>query len=462
MLQKFVLSAFLSVALLAQQTAPPVHEKAGAFFVVHCHGGDEAMATRALAAVEPVWPLVAAAFGTPEAKPKRPLAVHLYRTIADYAAADRELTNGKFQRNLAMTHWDSNSAHVAVQPPCSDETLRAIGVPGLTLEMLAWEACHVARAELAPNFRQHPMWLVDGLGSSTGRQVHASSLPAGSGALPTLTTDFVRVQGLQRQKQMPPASAILADRIDDLEFLERYAVRAVFFRFLAASANAPKLGKVLATVRSKGGGDGYAGEVLAAAKAALGSGLDAAFVKFVEQQKPEWYEVFRSLVPVGKGYCQIAFPDRNALAWRQEPVRGGGIRIAGRLRILPGDARQLNVLFGKTEAGDFYSVAFVADSGITAFAFRAADDSWQRLGDGNAPALRLGYESTFVVEAKGDSLRVTLDAQHWDFKLPRALPDAVVWGLGAQAGRDGATTGTAGLWLDVTVGPAGAAAKRAR
>jgi hypothetical protein len=443
--------------------AAPVVEKAGTFFVVHCHGGDEALAEQSLAAVEPVWPIVAAAFGVADRKPKQPLHVHLYRTIAGYEAAERELTLGKFQRNLAMTHLDSNSAHIALQPPCSDETLRAIGLPGLTVELLAWEACHVARAEICANVRQHPMWLVDGLAANTALQVLAKVRPvAGDGLPATFATDLVRVHRLQQKKQLPPASAILADRVDDLEFYDRYAVRAVFFRLLAESANRGKLAKVLATVRSKGGGERYPAEVLAAAKAGFGGALDADFVKFVAQQKPEWFEVFRSLVLLGTTWQQIAFPDKNAIAWRQQPVRGDGIRIAGRLRILPGDARQMNVLFGQTPEGDFVSVAFTADDGITVFDYRSKTDAWQRLGDGKAPALRLGYETAFVVEAKGDTVQVTVDAQHWDFKLPRALPDDVVWGLGAQAGSEGAATGTAGLWLDVVAGPAGKPAKRSR
>lgn len=434
----------------AQETATDEVVKTGTCFVVHCHGGDETLAERALAAIEPVWPRVAAAFGQKDRKPGHPLEVHLYRTIAGYQAADMRLTNGKFQRNLAMTHSGTNSAHVALQPPCSDEALRAIGMPGETAELLAWEATHVARQELLANSANHPMWLVDGLAAFTAREVFAASqsLP-GAGALPDASTDVLRVQRLLTEKRLPPASAILADRIDDLDIGDRYAARAVFFQFLSTAANAPKLAKVLAAVRSTGGGSGYAAKVLAAAKSALGREVDSGFTKYVAEQGAGWNEIYRSLMPMPGGWQQLAFPDKNAIAWNQTPLTGG-VRIAGTLRILPGDAQQMNVLFGRTADGDFFSVAFVADQGFTVLSFQAKTNRWDRVGGGNAPALRLGYESAFVVAANGDALHVELDQQHWDFTLPHKVPDAVSWGLGAQAGREGAATGTAGLWGKVT------------
>lgn len=99
----------------------------------------------------------------------------------------------------------------------------------------------------------------------------------------------------------------------------------------------------------------------------------------------------------------------------------GGVRVAGKLRILPGDGQQLNALLGRTGDGDFFSVAFVAGHGFTVFSYRSKDDRWERIGNANAPSLRLGIESTFVVQAKGDALQVQLDEQRWDFNLPRKL-----------------------------------------
>lgn len=441
---------FLLLGLGNAQDTPPLVRK-GRCFEVHCYGGDEVLADRALAAVEPVWAAVAKTLGRPEARPRRLLTVHLYRTLSGYEAADRRLTNGKFARNLAMTHYASESAHVALQPPCSDETLRAIGLPGLTLEMLAWEATHLVRRELLGTHAEHPMWLVDGLAADTARTVARNLLAPAADAWPTTDTAVGRVRRLADGKQLPSASTMLADRIEELDMQDRYAARAVFFAFLRAE-HAAALGKVLAAVRSTGGGKDYLERVLAVASTNFGKKLDGAFTKHVAGLGNAWFEVYRSLMPFEGGWQQIAFPDTNAIAWHQRPVDGGALRIDGSLRILPGEGRQMNVLFGRTDAGDFYSVAFVADVGFTVFSFRAKDSEWRNLGSGSAPSLRRGYTSTFVIVARGDALRVQLDGQHWDFELPQKLPNAVPWGLGAQAGGEGAAMGTAGLWTGVRAG----------
>lgn len=443
----FAVPLLLLVAARGQETPPIVRKST--FFEVHCHGVDEATADRALAAVEPVWATLANTLGKPGAKPKRPLAVHLYRTVAGYEAAENKLTGGKFARNLAMTHHASESAHVALQPPCSDETLRALGLPALTVELLAWEATHLVRRELLGTHGEHPMWLVDGLAAVTARATARQLQAPTATSWPTADTANQRVQRLSKQGKLPPANAILADRIDELDMHDRYAVRAAFFAFLGTEPYGKSLAKVLGTVRSTGGGKDYPQRVLTAAKKELGKGLDADFARYAGALDGTWFEVLRALAPFEDGWQQLAFPDSNAIAWHGAPIQGGALKLRGKLRILPGDGKQMNALFGRNEAGDFFSVAFVADFGFTVFSYTAKTNEWQALGGGNAPSLRRGYTSTFELVARGDALHVELDGQHWDVALPRKLPDAVVWGLGAQAGLEGATTGTAGLWSEV-------------
>lgn len=456
LLRWLVPSLVLLLGVARAQDAAAIVQQ-GEFFEVHCHDGDDGIAARALAAVDPVWSIVAKAAGKPDARPKQRLQVHLYRTIAGYLAAEQRLTKGKFARNLAMAYYGSDgseSAHVALQPPCSDETLRAIGLPGLTLELLAWEATHLARRSLFGTHGTHPMWVIDGLASYVARSharrlVGASDEQAHAVAWPTRDSDLVVVQQLAQSRKLPPASAILADRIDELDLNVRYAARAVFYEMLCGPRHDKVLAEVLAALRSFGGGKGYEERVLARARGAFGKGLDADFRTYVSSCRAQWSETLRSLMPYDGGFQQIAFPDTNAVAWHQQPVAGGALRIAGKLRILPGDGKQMNVLFGRTDASDFYSVAFVADHGFTVFAYRSKGSEWQSLGAGNAPSLRLGVTSEFTVTARGDALLVELDGLHWDFVLPAKLPDKVIWGLGAQAGPAGAQTGTAGLWIAV-------------
>lgn len=441
-----IAAALLPLAARAQDG---VVKKAGKFAVVHCHGFDEAVADEALATLEKVWPFAAPTLGADGTKPpSAPLVVHLYRTIADYEAAERRLTNGKFRRNLAMFHHDSRTAHVALQPPCSDETLRALGLPAMTVELLAWEASHVARARVFPNFEAHPMWFVDGFAATNARKVLDAVRGGGRTGISVMGQDQQRlVLELARDEKLPKAQAILRDRIDELDFHPRYAARAVLFTMLQTPAHADRMKALL---RSVGG--------LASEKAwekALGrevlDGADAAFAKFVDELQPMWSEVYRSLALDEKRMVQIAFPDRNAIAWCRQPVKGRELNATGSLRILPAAAKQMNFLFGRTEAGDFYSVAFVADRGVWLFRYRSARDEWAELGVKAVPALRLGYSTAFEITAKRDTVTILVDDVAAEFALPEPVPDPVSWGIGAQAGPAGAATGSAGTWEDLVV-----------
>ena len=449
-----VLSLSLTApSLLAQRPAaaePPPVRREGKFFAVHCHGGDEALADRALAVVDRVWLLVAARLGRPGTALKSRPVVHLYRTDAGYRAAEQKLTGGKFARNLAMAHHDSHTAHVALQPPCRDEVLRAIGLPHQTEVLLAWEASHLARFAMCPAFRQHPDWYADGFAAAV-----AFAATGGSDAewaqQPFWSGGTARVQRLQAAGKLPPVRSIVDDQIADLELHDRYALRREWLRFLDRPERQRELEKFSALLSGKGG-SGFETRLQRAAQTAFG-GLQADFAAHVAAQQPVWDEVIRSLAVSADGWQQIAFPDSNAVAWAVAPVAGGSLAVRGRLRILPGGRQQLNFLFGRTAAG-FLSVAFVADQGFTVFAYDAAADRWDSLGSGAAPALRLGVATPFVLTATGRKLAIGIEDLSWEFELPQALPEAVVWGLGAQAGGDGASEGSAGIWQGVEVGPA--------
>jgi hypothetical protein len=436
--------ALSGIGLARAQEAPAVEnvEKAGAHFVVRCHGGDDTLAGKALDAVEAVWPTATAILGG-ERAPGTPLVVHLYRTIAGYEAAEQEVTSGKFRRNLAMTSDRTHESHVALQPPCRDEALRAIGLPGQTAALLAWEATHLVRTHLLPNFADHPMWFVDGFAAYVSAQVLEKLHPCGGTAnAPFSATRQGLVQRLLQDRKLPKIADILGDRIDELDIHPRYAVRAVFFEFLAGDPKG-RLAKVVDLVRRTGGGAKYKAEVPAGAGKILGANADQDFEKFVRGLQPKWFEYFRSLTAGGTEWQQLAFADTNAVAWSTEPVKGGAIAASGMLRILPGDCQQLNFLFAR-DADGFVSVAFTADQGFTVFDYQEhrAGDAWHEIGKANAPSLRLGYASKFQVQAKGRSLEIHLDEQHWEFTLLRPLPAEVAWGLGAQAG-------SAGIWNEV-------------
>jgi hypothetical protein len=444
-------------ATTQEEVREPVVERRGDVFLLRYHGVEEsaavdAQAEQALSTIERTWPRVCQLLGAPATKPAAPLAVNLYRTIAGYAAADRRLTGGKFERNLAMTEHAGGTAHVALQPPCSDETLRAVGLPGATLSLLAWEAVHAARHHLCPNHAFHPMWVVDGLASFVAREAACAELDVDAASFPLFATHAAVARDLATARKLPPLKDLLGDRIDDLAMHDRYAARAVAFAFLAADSRGPKLEALLKQARQFGGGDGLTSELERLAAKSFGD-LTKTFERHVAAAEPDWQETYRSLSPRGKEWLQIAFPDCNALAWRSESIKGG-IAASGAVRILPADGRQLNFLFGRT-GDDFFSLALVADVGWTLFDYHARENRWERFGSQSFPALRLGYTSTFKLDAAGTTLKLKLDQQEWSVTLPRPFPAESRWGLGAQASSQGQSTGSAGIWsaLDIKSQP---------
>lgn len=421
--------------------------KTGQFFAVICEGGDARMAEQALRVVEPVWPLVCAAFGVEAKAPERPLEVVLYRHVDAYLAADRRLTGGKFQPNQAMAHWQSKSAHVALQPACDDDLLAARGLPMQTQAMLAWEACHIARFALCANFRVHPGWFQDGLAATTAQQVLHDLYP-GMAEQPFFTQRWWRARRLLEAQNMPQVSALLADHTEGLAMRDRYAARIAFYEF-ARLRHPDKVLAIAQTIRRRGAGTTYAGKVAVEAERLLGP-LGDEFAEQVKQRRPAWDEKFRSLWLLGKEWHQAAFADTNALAFCSQPARGGKIEVAGKVFIHDGKARQLNFLFAQCDAG-FYSLGFTAGTGWTLFEHRRATNEWRVVSNGHEPACKAGVDVPFALRGSGKHLEIRLAGRGWQVELPRALPDQITWGVGAQAGSKGQRLGSSGVWRDVVV-----------
>ncbi|MFT4513498.1 MAG: hypothetical protein ACI89X_001905 [Planctomycetota bacterium] len=419
----------------------------GNYFTVTYEGGDERMAKQALAVVEPVWPLVCAAFGVKRARPKERLSVVLYRDVDGYLKADQKLTGGKFGPNQAMSHWDSKSAHVAMQPPCDDGSLAEHGLPFQTQVMLAWEACHIVRFELCPNFRSHPGWFHDGLAATTAKAVLRQLHPK-MGQQSFFTQRWWRVRRLVEAGDMPSVSALLADQTQDLDMRDRYAARIAFYEFV--HANYPtKMVKMAKAVRATGGGTGYAGKVQKVADRMLGS-LGKQFVANVSKREITWDESVRSLWLFGGEWRQRAFANRKAIAFAAKTVSGGAFHAKGKVFIRDGLSRQMNFLFAKSDAG-YYSLALTAGTGWTLFDHRIKGNEWRVVSRGNESKMIVDKDVLFELRGKGSKLTVKLAGRSWKVDLPRDLPEELRWGIGAEAGEHGARVGTFGIWRDVKV-----------
>lgn len=444
-----LLLAAVAVPLSAQRA--PTTEVEGQHFVVVCHGGDAALADRALAAVEPVWPLVCEAFGVPSTPPSTRLRVHLYRRAADYRAADRELTGGRFGPNQAMSHWDSRSAHIAVQPPCTDGFLRRFGLPLQTQAMLAWEACHVARFSICANFRQHPGWFVDGLAAMTARRAVAQRHPD-VGGQPFFQQRWWRARRLAERGELPSLARLLADGVSGLAMRDRYAVRIAFYDW--ALANEPeRLRAIARVVRETPAGSRFAAEVERQALARLGSSA-VAFRRAVRASRPRWDERVRSLWQVGAHELQqLAFGGHDAVAFAATPVAFGTLRLAGEFCIVAGPSRRLHLLLGRDGPGSC-RLAITAGDGVELWRPGATADAAECLGRRAQPQLPVDAFVPFELRVRGRALELQLGACHHKFELDTPLVAPIVWGVGA-AGADGGadTIGTAGIWRRLRAGP---------
>jgi|GEM_PF-3449640 len=439
------LSPALVLALGLSAQADVVVE--GRFFELHCSGVDERVATQALATVEPVWPEVCAFFGEPTSPPAELLRVHLYREVDDYRRADRRLTGGRFGPNQAMSHWSSKSAHVAVQPPCSDAVIAAQGLPMQTMAMLAWEACHISRYALCPNFRVHPGWFYDGLAAIVAQRVLQGRY-ASLGPQPFFAQRWVRSRRLAASGDLPGVRQLCTDATQGLEMRDRYAARVAFFEF-AERRDPQALRRVAVKVRNTSAGTGYAGAVADAAREELGA-LERAFHAFASVARPAWDEQVRSLWCLGGDWQQQAFAEASAIAIRGEPVRGAQFDARGEVKIQPCGARQLQLLFGWTSGGGF-AMAFEADAGFALLAV-ASDGSVRRvLREGRCEALRAGAFCSFELSVVGRALSLRLAGDSWQLELPQPLPREVRWGVAAASGGPGEEFGSAGVWRGLRV-----------
>jgi hypothetical protein len=433
--------------LLVQELIAQAPTVSGKHFTVTCEGGDERMAKQALGVVEPVWSLVCAAFGIEKAKPKKKLSVVLYRDVDGYLKADQRLTGGMFGPNQAMSHWASKSAHVAMQPPSDDGLLAEHGLPLQTQVMLAWEACHIVRFELCPNFRGHPGWFHDGLAATTAQQALRQLHPK-MAEQPFFTQRWWRVRRLVAAGDMPNVPALLADRTQDLDMRDRYAARIAFYEFVAAT-HPDKMLKMAKAVRGTGAGSAYAGKVQRVADRLLGS-LGDEFVADVNKRAIRWDERIRSLWLFGDEWRQRAFASNTATALAAKTVPGGAFHAKGTVFIHAGKTQQMNFLFAHSDAG-FYSLALTAGTGWRLLDHRSKGNERRVVSRGNESSMKAGKDVPFEVKGEGRKLTIKLADHSWKVDLPRDLPEEMRWGVGAQAGPDGLHTGTFGIWRNVTV-----------
>lgn len=422
----------------------------GAHFKVVCHFDNESIAKAALATAEAVWPIACELYGLKEAAPEKPLEVHIYRTVKDYEAAEKEKTGGRFRANLSFSFPKEKSAHISMQPACSNATLRQVGLPWLTRLMVAHESAHLFAYSLLPNATSHPDWLSEGLATWIAeRTLNKNKWSRNLVECPESSTSTERVRRMKQSGKLPSVEKILSGEPLGSDMHDDYAVYCSLFRFLRTEPQQKRLAAILGEARRLGGGSSYAEQLRAFFEKTVGGSeglakFNADFATYVESRKTIWWEATRSLDVQAKQWVQIAFADVNALAWRVQPVGKKSYSLHGSVEILSNSVQQMNVLLGKNDAG-FIMVAFTAGYGINVFHYRIAEEKWDMLAAAKASQVVANQAIPFKVSVRGDKVRVVLDNKEI---VSCNIGDKDMtgrWGLGAQAG-------SAGIWRDVKIG----------
>ena len=426
---------------LAAVFIPPTEKitRQGDRFELVCHFSNEEAADQALQAIESVWPQAQKLYDLQEPEEGKLLTVHLYRDSAGYETAEMALTQGRFKRNLAFAHYDSMSAHVAMQPPLSDDALEQFGLPVQTLRLLAHEGAHLVRYSHMSNFRSHPGWLYDGAANWIDERVSTelkwlSSIEED----PKYSSNILNVQGLLKDRKLPTVEQILRDQTDSLKWGAKYDVRWMLFRYIQEK-NGKSLRKVLARAKQLGGGGDYTDRLFTEFATLFGekkmARMDAGFHKYVNSFQPEWREVVRSLAYSDGSWKQAAFSS-NAICWRTAPVGKQKYSLSGSLTILPAPRNQMNLFLGYSDAG-FFSVAFSAGSGITLFEYLSKGSQWIQRGYVDSSELNLGKPFDFNVSVNKDTVKVAINGKNVIEGKAETLNLTGPWGLSAQAKASG-------------------------
>lgn len=438
--------------LTAVQSAPTLadSEANGVHYRVICHFDNEPICKAALETAEAAWPVTVDLWAIGDKKPAEPLEIHLYRNVADYEAAESDRTGGRFRSNLSFSDHKDKSSHIALQPPCTDQTLKKIGLPYLTRLLIAHEASHLCVYTSIPNYASHPDWLAEGtamwVADRTMLQKKWSRSVRGN---PDSSTNLERAQRLKKEGTLPSIGLLVSGKSPKGSTQDVYAVYYQLFRFLHTESNRKELKAVLAKARQLGGGGDYTERLRDSVLEILGGDeavkkLDEAFATFVESEKPAWTEVYRSLDARSGQWVQVAFPNKNAIAWRMKPVGKKTYAVSGEVEILPNDKRQMNVLLGRDDSG-LVIVALTAGFGINVFRFHVEGDRWEDLGKKQVGLVQVNRPIKFKIKVDGKKLRVELDGK---LQLTCDVGDKDMtgpWGVGAQAG-------SAGIWRDVKWG----------
>ncbi len=150
---------------------------------------------------------------------------------------------------------------------------------------------------------------------------------------------------LADRHQLPSAEAIFTTDLGKLRESDRYATWWLFYRFLSTQTHAARLRKLLAKVRSQGGGSTYGKRLFEHAEKTWGkkgmTSLDTGFRKYVASRKPVWDQAIRTMGIQGTTWTQMAYDTSNAICWQTRSVGSSTYTLSGSVEVLPAKATQM-------------------------------------------------------------------------------------------------------------------------
>lgn len=438
MLSPLALTLTLTLALPASEVA----RTEGAHTAVLVHHSDEywsrVLGEQVLPYLEEAWTQARALGDIEPGEDDLRAEIHIYRRPADFTRPGaRALVAVEGVDDLRFD-LEGRVAHLTLEPRCSAELLKGIGLPPTTRRAAARAAAILALRCSYAEDHTPPAWWVAGASAWIAQRV----LEGGGESGPALAEPWVAGRLIRAAAALAPIEDVDLLALvggDALDPPSRDALGEALFHYLwsrpqgdapeALAAPAPYAPEAwLAALTPSASGE---------RGPTTGSGLQA----WLADYAPPWREERGFMSRSGDSWLQVAAPKSDALCWAP-PVGCGEYSIRGRFTLLPG-RRHANIAVGRLDGG-YIVLNITSDDGAYCFSYDATSDKWENQRYAPSPAVPLGAEVTFGVLVIDERVELHVNGLRLFAVSVQGRDMSGSWGLGAPGG-------AAVRWHDVVV-----------
>ncbi|MCA9254859.1 MAG: hypothetical protein KDA33_04445, partial [Phycisphaerales bacterium] len=353
---------------------------------------------------------------------RHPTRVTLYRRSSSYQSAIRRVGAGAFEENLAFTDYGRRQSHVALQPPCRQEVIRATGLPLLTKRQIAHEVAHLWCDRRWPkDYRAAPRWLREGLATwASEAAMRKLGVVDAAENDPFLASRMVMAQRVcdELGAVAPPSRAH-----DPFAAVDRRTSYALDWAWCRWRLDVVRSGGH-ASLRNVSMDDLIA---FLCRDAAVSMGQ---FVTYVRSFRPAWDQLARSLECRGDTWIQFAFPGADAIAWRRRGPAHAAYRIEGALGFHSEGDKRAKLLFARDAAGCL-AVVFERGKGLAIHRFNERSGAWVELARSDEP---IGSRCDFEAHITRDRVRLVAAGRTRCEARVSDLRISGPWGVSVEAG----------------------------